>query len=76
MARVCDLEAHELIITMGDTHVYRNHEEALSLQLSRSARPFPRVFLPKKESIDEYTLDDIELVGYDPHPFIPMKMAV
>jgi dihydrofolate reductase/thymidylate synthase len=31
---------------------------------------------PEKKDIDSFTFDDFEIVGYDPHPKIEMKMAV
>ncbi|KAF6757853.1 thymidylate synthase/dCMP hydroxymethylase domain-containing protein [Ephemerocybe angulata] len=42
IARVTDTDAHELIIQLGDAHVYKDHVEALEEQLKRELRPFPK----------------------------------
>ena len=47
------------------------------LQLKRQPRPFPKLVIKRKvEEIDDFVAEDIELVGYDPHPKITMPMAV
>ena len=38
VAHVTDTEAHELIIQLGDAHVYRDHVDALRTQLEREPR--------------------------------------
>ncbi len=77
VAQVCDLAPGELVHTLGDAHVYSNHVEALRTQLERAPRPFPTLRVnPAKRDIDAFTFDDFELVGYEPHAKIEMKMAV
>jgi dihydrofolate reductase / thymidylate synthase len=77
VAQVCDLEAVEFIHVTGDTHIYKNHIEPLKEQLLRKPRPFPKLKInPAKKCIDDFTLGDFELIGYDPHPKIEMEMSV
>lgn len=79
IAHVCDLRPGEFIHCMGDTHVYSNHVDALTEQCRRSPRAFPKLFVKPLRtiaSIDDFSSDDFELVGYDPHGKLPMKMAV
>ena len=77
VAHVTDTEAHELIIQLGDAHVYRDHVDALRTQLEREPRPFPKLRWTRRvESIDNFTSEDIVVEGYDPHPSIAMKMSV
>jgi thymidylate synthase len=80
VARVTGLKPFELVHTLGDYHVYLNHRDALREQLSRTPRPFPtlkfRRSADQHRSIDDFRSDDFELVNYDPHPRIPMPMAV
>jgi len=77
IARVAGLEPGEFIHTFGSSHIYMNHTEQVELQLSREPRPLPRMnFNRKPESILDFTFDDFELVGYDPHPFISAPIAV
>ena len=77
MAQVTDTDAHELVIQLGDAHVYRDHVEALEEQLKREPRPFPKLRWKRDvKDIDEMSGEDFEVVGYDPHPSIVMKMSV
>ncbi|KFO27108.1 Thymidylate synthase [Fukomys damarensis] len=47
------------------------------LQLQREPRPFPKLrILRTVETIDDFTAEDFELEGYNPHPAIKMEMAV
>jgi dihydrofolate reductase/thymidylate synthase len=77
LAQVCDLKPGEFVHMMGNTHVYENHVEPLKQQLERTPRPFPMVKLnPDVKDIDGFTIDDIELLHYSPHPKVAMEMAV
>ena len=67
----------ELIWSGGDVHIYRNHVDQLTLQLSREPRPLPRLVLKRRPpSIYDYEATDFELVGYDPHPAIRGAVAI
>ncbi len=71
MAQVCGLQPGDFIHTFGDVHIYSNHMEQVDLQLSREPRPLPQMKLnPAVNSLFDFTYDDFELVGYDPHPAI------
>ena len=77
VAHVTDTEPHELIIQLGDAHVYRDHVDALELQLTREPRPFPKLLWKRAvKDIDDFTSEDIIIEGYNPYPTIPMKMSV
>jgi thymidylate synthase len=77
IAHVCDLNPGELIYSMGDTHVYTNHIDALKQQLERTPKEFPTLKIRRNmESINDFSFDDFELVGYNPHKPIKMDMAV
>jgi thymidylate synthase len=66
-----------LIFTGGDVHLYLNHIEQAKLLLTREPRPLPEIVIKRKpESIFDYTLDDFEIRGYDPHPTIKASIAV
>jgi thymidylate synthase len=67
----------DFVHTIGDAHIYLNHVEALEEQLQRKPRPFPKLKInPEKVGIDDFEFSDFELVGYNPHKPIKMKMAV
>ena len=77
LAQQCDLGVGEVVVTMGDAHIYLNHIEQVKLQLTRDPRPLPKlVFKRKPESIYDYKFEDFEVVGYDPHPHIPAPVSI
>jgi thymidylate synthase len=77
MAQVCGLEYGEFVHTFGDAHIYNNHQEQIDLQLSRETRTLPTMKLnPEIKNIFDFTFDDFDLIGYDPHPLIRGKVSV
>ncbi|MFM7746366.1 MAG: thymidylate synthase, partial [Bacteroidota bacterium] len=77
MAQICGLKVGELVHTMGDAHLYSNHEEQARLQLGREARPLPTLHLdPSVREIDDFRFDHVCLEGYDPHPAIKAPVAI
>ncbi len=78
MAQVTGLGVGDLVFNMGDTHIYSNHVDQVEEQLSRSIkRGTPKLFLNKYvKSIDGFTMDDIRLENYRPHPAIRAPVSV
>nr|CDS33455.1 thymidylate synthase [Hymenolepis microstoma] len=77
IAHITGLKPGEFIHTIGDCHVYTNHKEPLLQQLKREPKPFPKLVIKREvKEIDDFVAEDFELVGYNPHPRIPMEMAV
>ena len=76
IAQVCNLEVGELIITLGDAHIYNNHFDQVKEQLKREPKPLATLKLNSEiESITEFEMQDIELVGYESHDAIKAPMA-
>jgi thymidylate synthase len=77
IAQACGLEVGELIITLGDAHIYTNHVDQVKEQLTRKPLPVPELKLnPAVKDITGFTMDDVELVNYTSHDAIKAPMAV
>ena len=77
ISQVCDLDPGFFHHTIGDAHVYENHTSQVATQLDREPLDPPLLKLNEDiTDIDDFTADDIELVGYEHHPAIPAPVAV
>lgn len=77
LAQQCDLGVGEIVITMSDAHIYLNHIEQVKLQLARDPKPLPKLKIKRKpESIYDYSFEDFELEGYEPHPHIAAPVSI
>jgi thymidylate synthase len=77
MAQVTGLQPGEFIHTLGDAHIYLNHEEQVKLQLSRDPRPRPTVRLnPDITSVFDFSYEDFIIENYNPHPHIKGTISV
>lgn len=77
LAHVCGYALGELIISTGDTHIYKNHVDQVNEQLAREAFTNPTLWLnPEVKEIDRFTMTDIKLVNYQSHGTIKAEMAV
>jgi len=77
IAQVCDLKVGELVISTGDTHIYKDHIDQVKEQLTRDEFPLPKLFLNNAiNDITKFTMDDIYLDDYRSHGPIKAKMAV
>jgi thymidylate synthase len=76
-AQVTDLEPGELILTLGDAHLYANHLQQADLQLQREPYPAPRMRLnPEVKSLFGFRYEDFTLENYRCHPAIAAPIAV
>lgn len=77
VAQVTGLGVGELIISIGDLHLYSNHILQAAEQLERTPMPLPKLFLsPGVTDIDQFTPEDIVLVNYKHHPSIKAPVAI
>ena len=77
LAKETELEPGEIVWFGMDVHLYLNHIEQAKEQLSRTPRPWPTLRIKRKApSLFDYTIDDFEVEGYDPHPPIRLPIAV
>jgi thymidylate synthase len=77
IAQVCGLGVGDFVHTLGDAHLYLNHLDQANLQLTREHKPLPQLKLnPAIKNIFDFKFEDIEIIGYDPHPAIKAPVAV
>jgi thymidylate synthase len=76
VAQQVGLEVGDFVWTGGDCHIYDNHVDQVTEQLSREPYPWPTLRLRRAASLFDYTLDDVEVLDYRHHPAIKAPVAV
>ena len=77
MAQVTGLKPGEFIHTLGDAHIYLNHIEQVTLQLTRQPLPLSQIKInPEVKKIDDFRFEDFKLINYQSHPHIKGEIAV
>jgi thymidylate synthase len=87
IAQMTGLIPDELILTLGDVHIYHDHFDAVKEQLAREPFPLPTLRLdPTIKSLEDIAIEmflktedvtaRISLENYQHHPPIKAKMAV
>jgi thymidylate synthase len=76
IAQQVDLEVGDFVWTGGDCHIYDNHHEQVTEQLSREPLAFPTLEVRRAASLFDYTFEDLTVVGYEHHPAISAPVAV
>ncbi len=77
IAKITGLEARELIVSIGDAHLYTNQIEPAKEQLKRKPFNFPKLkIIGDVKDIDSFTIDNFELTGYEFHPHIKAELVI
>lgn len=77
LAQQCDLDVGEIILSIGDAHIYSNHFDQVATQLARTPGTLPQLKIHRKPaSIFDYRFEDFEITGYEPQPGIKAPIAV
>tara|TARA_Y100001937_G_scaffold99052_1_gene135269 strand:- start:54 stop:983 length:930 start_codon:yes stop_codon:yes gene_type:complete len=75
LAKHCGLEAHEFNYHLGNCHIYDDHINPLREQIQRKPFQFPTVTLgQRRDNINDYVVEDFEVVNYESHASIKMEM--
>ncbi len=79
LAAMADLRPRELVMSLGDVHVYADHRAQVD-RLLEQPRLAGAVLLVapgvRTKAFEELTIEDFDLVGYMHGPAIPAPMAV
>ena len=71
----CGLNAHEFCYYLGNCHIYDDHIEQLKVQRTKEPYEFPKLLIKNiKDNINDYTIDDFEIINYTSHETIKMNM--
>jgi thymidylate synthase len=77
IAQVTGLQVGDFVHTIGDAHLYLNHLEQATLQLSRTPKKLPTLkLLGDRKSIFDFVYEDFVIEGYEPEPGIKAPIAV
>lgn len=77
LAQVTGLKPGVFVHTFGDAHLYNNHLDQARLQLTRTPRARPTMWLnPEVKDIFGFTYDDFKLENYTPYPHIKAAVSV
>ena len=77
LAQQCDLDVGEIVMSIGDAHIYTNHFEQVKTQLSRTPGALPQLKIKRKpDSIFDYKFEDFEIVNYEALAHIAAPIAV
>ena len=76
IAQATGLQPGEFIHTLGDAHLYLNHEAQARRQLGRSPYPLPKVRLDPVADLFAFEPGQVILENYQAHPAIKAPIAV
>lgn len=77
LAQQCDLAVGEIIISIGDAHIYNNHFDQVAEQVTRTPTQLPKLLIKRKPaSIFDYQFEDFEMIDYQPQAHISAPIAV
>lgn len=77
VAKITGLEARELIISIGNAHLYANHLDQAKEQLKRTPTAFPKLTITgSQKDIDSFKAEDFVLEGYNPQAHIKAPLVV
>ena len=65
VAHVCGLQVGDFIHTFGDAHIYEIHDEQVALQLTRTPKKLPTLWLdPSVTRIEDFRREHIRFDDY------------
>lgn len=74
LGNICGYKPVEFTHFMADTHIYKNHFVQCEEQLKRTPTILPKIFVNKKDKVEDYDITDFKIVNYFPQSVIRGKM--
>jgi len=75
VAKHCGLEATDFSYFVGNAHIYDDHIDTLKTQLTRIPKEFPSIEIhTSRSNINDYKVEDFNLMDYTFHPKLTMVM--
>jgi len=77
LAKEVNMVSDELIVNLGDAHIYLNQIDGVKEQLTREPYELPKLVMVTnpKLKFDEYVYDNFKLVNYQSHPTIKIPLS-
>jgi len=78
IAHLVNMMPDELVGSLGDCHIYKNHMEGVNIQLKRyGSEALPTLKISREvESIEDFKYDDFQILDYNPDPPIKYQLNV
>tara|TARA_R110002153_G_scaffold273471_1_gene444435 strand:+ start:4990 stop:6507 length:1518 start_codon:yes stop_codon:yes gene_type:complete len=76
IAKIVGMRSGEVVIVMGDCHIYTNHIPGIKTQLQRVPGEFPELHIENFNAVEDITSDLFSIVNYNPQPRIKFEMAI
>lgn len=75
LAKHCGLEAYEFVYYLGNSHIYDDHMNELTMQINNTPYEFATLTIKNTyDDINDYVLDDFIINNYKCHSAIKMAM--
>ena len=79
LANILSLIPGEFVHVFGDAHIYKNSIDQVKEQISRKPKKLPKLIMPNidsMQSLNNLSVDDFILDGYESYPAIKAPMAI
>lgn len=77
VAKITGLEARELVVSIGNAHLYNNHLDQAKEQIKRKPYTFPKLQISgDAKEIDDFKAEDFKLLNYEFHPHIKAPLVI
>ena len=68
IAKLCNKQPNNVVIDLGDTHIYEEHYDQINIQLNRQLHPLPSLIIDKQietiNDVENLSFDDFKLIDY------------